>query len=144
MDGPHGLDSEPSGKDAIEGGRRATSLDVPERRDPRFVTGPMFDLFGKPSPDAAQSGMTELVGDVAGGGVTRRVVIRALPGSAPSETTTIDENWPPACRRRSRSQTSSRSKGTSGTRISAAPPAIPAYVAIHPAWRPITSQTMTR
>ena len=35
-------------------------------------------------------------------------------------------------------------KGSSGIMISAAPPAIPASVAIHPAWRPMTSTTMTR
>jgi hypothetical protein len=31
-----------------------------------------------------------------------------------------------------------------GTRIASAPPAMPAYVAIHPACRPITSRTITR
>src|SRR5579871_1160003 len=41
-------------------------------------------------------------------------------------------------------QISSMSKGTSGTSTAAAPPAMPAYVAIHPAWRPITSHTITR
>ncbi len=42
------------------------------------------------------------------------------------------------------SHTSSREKGTSGIRISAAPPAIPAWTAIQPTCRPITSHTMTR
>ena len=36
------------------------------------------------------------------------------------------------------------SNGRSGTRMTSAPPAIPAYAAIQPAWRPMTSTTMTR
>ena len=40
--------------------------------------------------------------------------------------------------------TSSMSNGRSGTRIASAPPAMPACVAIQPAWRPITSTTITR
>src|SRR3954447_2065782 len=41
-------------------------------------------------------------------------------------------------------QTSSMSKARSGIRITSAPPAIPEYRAIHPAWRPITSTTRLR
>ncbi len=43
-----------------------------------------------------------------------------------------------------RSHTAAMSNGCSGTRTMSAPPAMPEYVAIHPAWRPITSTTMTR
>src|SRR5438105_593778 len=48
------------------------------------------------------------------------------------------------CRLRMWSQTFSMSMGRSGMRITSAPPAIPEWVAIQPAFRPITSQTMTR
>jgi hypothetical protein len=41
-------------------------------------------------------------------------------------------------------QTSSNVQGISGIRITSPPPAMPAYSAIQPAWRPITSSTMTR
>ncbi len=43
-----------------------------------------------------------------------------------------------------RAHTSAMSNGTSGTSTMSAPPAIPAYTAIQPAWRPITSTTITR
>ena len=36
------------------------------------------------------------------------------------------------------------SNGSSGMRIAVAPPAMPAWVAIQPEWRPITSTTITR
>ena len=36
------------------------------------------------------------------------------------------------------------SNGNSGISTTAAPPAIPAWVAIHPLWRPMTSTTITR
>ena len=65
-------------------------------------------------------------------------------GIAPSETTTIENVRPRAWRRRTWSHTCSMSNGRSGTRITSAPPAIPAYAAIQPAWRPMTSTTMTR
>ena len=64
--------------------------------------------------------------------------------------------WRPRPRRRSRrsgrprggaasvAHTSSMSKGSSGIRISVAPPAMPAQVAMWPAWRPMTSTTITR
>ena len=41
-------------------------------------------------------------------------------------------------------QTSSMSNGRSGTSTIVAPPAMPAQVAMCPAWRPMTSTTMTR
>ena len=40
--------------------------------------------------------------------------------------------------------TSSMSTGRSGIRITSAPPAMPLITAIQPAWRPITSTTITR
>ena len=43
-----------------------------------------------------------------------------------------------------RSQTSSMSNGRSGISTTVAPPAMPAWVAIHPLWRPMTSTTITR
>ena len=46
-------------------------------------------------------------------------------GVAPSATTTIENVAPLDWRRTSRSQTSSRSNGRSGTRITSAPPAMP-------------------
>src|SRR5918997_805536 len=42
------------------------------------------------------------------------------------------------------SHTSSMSNGRSGIRITSAPPASPEWSAIQPAWRPITSTTITR
>ena len=43
-----------------------------------------------------------------------------------------------------RPHTSSMSNGTSGTSTTSAPPAMPEWMAIQPAWRPITSTTITR
>ena len=65
-------------------------------------------------------------------------------GTAPSATTTIEKLAPRRCRCWMRSHTSPMSNGSSGTRMMSAPPAIPEYVAIQPAWRPITSTTITR
>ena len=42
------------------------------------------------------------------------------------------------------SATFSKSTGCSGMRITSAPPAMPLITAIQPAWRPITSTTITR
>ena len=74
----------------------------------------------------------------------RTVCIVPSRGMAPSETTTIEKERPRSWRRRRCAHTSSTSNGRSGTRIASAPPAIPACVAIQPAWRPITSTTITR
>ena len=63
---------------------------------------------------------------------------------APSATTTMEKRRPRLCRLRMWRTTSVRSMGRSGTRITSAPPAIPEWSAMCPAWRPITSQTMTR
>src|SRR4051812_13166677 len=64
---------------------------------------------------------------------------------APSATTTMEKFTSRVlCRRVMCSQTRSISMGRSGMRITSAPPAMPEYDAIHPACRPITSQTMTR
>ena len=65
-------------------------------------------------------------------------------GVAPSATTTIEKLRPRSWRRRRCATTCSMSNGRSGTRIASAPPAMPACVAIQPAWRPITSTTITR
>jgi hypothetical protein len=65
-------------------------------------------------------------------------------GVAPSATTTMEKFAPRRCRCSMRAHTSAMSKGTSGTSTRSAPPAIPEYTAIHPAWRPITSTTITR
>ena len=62
----------------------------------------------------------------------------------PSATTTTEYRRPPATRARSSSASSDRSYGSSGTRIASAPAATPAYVAIQPQVRPITSTTITR
>src|SRR3989441_4113153 len=67
------------------------------------------------------------------------------PSLAPSATTTMEKFTPRVrWRRMMCSQTRSISMGFSGIRITSAPPAIPEWVAIQPACRPITSQTITR
>src|SRR5437588_723276 len=77
-------------------------------------------------------------------GASRMVCAAPSLGTAPSATTTMLNCRPVARRRRSAAQTSSRSKGTSGTRTASAPPASPPAAATHPASRPITSTTMMR
>ena len=64
-------------------------------------------------------------------------------GTAPSETTMIGE-YCVSKRFLTCSQTASMSKGCSGISTALAPPAMPAWRAIQPAWRPITSTTSTR
>ena len=64
--------------------------------------------------------------------------------SQPSLTTTIEKSLPRAWRCRISSHASSTVSGSSGIRITSAPPAIPLTTAIQPVWRPITSRTMTR
>ncbi len=76
-------------------------------------------------------------------GYSGRVSVPAL-GTAPSATTTMENDRPRECRRRRCAVTSSRSKGCSGMRMASAPPAMPAYRAIQPALRPITSTSITR
>ncbi len=63
---------------------------------------------------------------------------------APSATTTIENVRPDSWRRRMCAQTSSTSNGFSGIRTTSAPPAMPEYSAIQPAWRPMTSTMITR
>ncbi len=65
-------------------------------------------------------------------------------GTAPSATTTIEKLAPWRWRCSMRAHTSAMSNGTSGTRTTSAPPAMPEWMAIQPAWRPITSTTITR
>ncbi len=65
-------------------------------------------------------------------------------GSAPSATTTMENDRPREWRREISRHTSSTSNGRSGIRITSAPPARPECSAIQPAWRPITSTTITR
>ena len=64
-------------------------------------------------------------------------------GIAPSETTMIGE-YCVSKRFLTCSHTASMSKGCSGMSTALAPPAMPAWRAIQPAWRPITSTTSTR
>src|SRR6266481_17454 len=72
-------------------------------------------------------------------------LLSPAPSFAPSATTTMEKFTPRLrWRRMMCSQTLSMSICFSGMRITSAPPAMPEYVAIHPAWRPITSQTITR
>ena len=68
------------------------------------------------------------------------------PGSSstPSLTTTMAYPLPRSRRPRMRAQIASSEAGTSGMRITWAPPASPDSRAIQPAWRPITSTTITR
>src|SRR5438132_4712168 len=72
-------------------------------------------------------------------------LLSPAPSFAPSATTTMEKFTPrERCRRMMCSQTRSMSMGFSGMRITSAPPAMPECVAIQPACRPITSQTITR
>ncbi len=70
----------------------------------------------------------------------------ALPsaGTAPSATTTIEKLACARWRCRRNRTTLSMSNGRSGARTTSAPPAMPAFTAIQPACRPMTSTTMTR
>ena len=63
---------------------------------------------------------------------------------APSATTMMEKFLPLACLALMASETSSRSKGFSGIRMTSPPPAIPECTAIQPACRPMTSTTITR
>ncbi len=65
-------------------------------------------------------------------------------GAAPSATTMIVKWRPLASRARTAAATRRRSNGISGMRMTSAPPAMPPKSAIQPAWRPITSTTITR
>ena len=67
-----------------------------------------------------------------------------MRSSQPSLTTTIEKSLPFACRFRMSSQQRSTVTGRSGVRMTSAPPAMPDMMAIQPAWRPMTSQTITR
>ena len=58
VDGGH---SERRGQHAVEGGRRAAALGVPEHGRARLVAGAPLDLALEPLSDAAQPGMAELV-----------------------------------------------------------------------------------
>ena len=119
----------------------AAALHVAEDRDARLIAGALLDLVLERDADPAEPRVPEGVG-----GGRRRDASAASPRAG----------WRPRRRRRSRScaraawrrrrcaHTSSTSNGRSGTRIASAPPAIPACVAIQPAWRPITSTTITR
>ncbi len=72
-------------------------------------------------------------------------VISPVDGVAPSATTTIDaQRWRFSWRWRRAAHTSSMSNGFSGISTIVAPPAMPAHRAMWPAWRPMTSTTITR
>ena len=132
------MQAEAGGEDAVEGGRGAAALDVAEDGGPGLFAGAPLDLALQPVADPAQAGVAE--------GVGRRVGRRpGMPpiGCAPSATTMIGAKWL-AKRRPTSSQTASMSNSRSGIRIALAPPARPAWTAIQPACRPITSTISTR
>ena len=140
-------DAEPGGQHPVEGRRRPATLDVAEDGGPGLVAGPPLDLARPATRRCLRAGRGRtgrVPADGALAALARRVPSGSSRGAPPRP--------PPRSRRTGRlsggpavgAQTASRSKGTSGTRISAAPPAMPAWAAIRPTWRPITSHTMTR
>ena len=106
---------------------RSNAVGVPPRRtwprmrDARLVAGALpRSRVCSGAADPAEAHVPELVDAGALDGEAR-----ALTGSRPSATTTIEKLAPRACRCWSRSQTSSMSNGVSGTRMTSAPPASP-------------------
>ena len=100
--------------------------------------GPLLDLALEPLADAAEADVAELVRLALGD------LHRALRGHRALGDDDDREEPPRAWRRRISRQTSSMSNGCSGIRITSPPPASPEWSAIQPAWRPITSTTITR
>src|SRR4029453_1607821 len=135
--GVHGGDAQPGGQDAVGRYRGATPLEWPRRgtrvSNPfiRAISGPRIAQIppnrGNPRSSTGNSG---------------RVSVPAL-GTAPSATTTMENDLPRECRRCRCAVTSRRSNGISGIRIASPPPAVPANRAIHPALLPITSTSIT-
>ena len=78
------------------------------------------------------------------------VVVVSSPAPAscvngqPSLTTTMEKSLPRACRCRISSAQRSTVSGNSGISTTSAPPAMPLVTASQPAWRPMTSTTITR
>ena len=118
--GVDGADAEAGGQHPVEGRGRAAPLDVAEDRD-RDSNPVRFSISSAttlPMPPRRTWPNWSTSPDV-------RASVPSL-GVAPSATTTIEAKRPFSCLRLRLSDTSSMSKGSSGMRISAAPPAIPA------------------
>ena len=131
--------AEAGGQHAVEGGGRAAALGVAEDGGARLVAGAALDLPLEPLPDARP-------------GARGRTRPRRRSGPPWCPRAARRPRPRPRSRRSARGsggagsdrQTSSMSNGRSGMRITSAPPAMPEWSAIQPAWRPITSTTITR
>ena len=131
------MDPEPRRKHTVARGRHAAALDVAEDCDARLEAGQLLESRGDDARDAAEPLEPERVErrDDARPGRRRRHLRRRRRRSTGG----------PGPRGRARRPRRSRGRiGCSGTRIASAPAAIPAWVAIHPCVRPITSTTITR
>src|SRR3972149_1375608 len=128
------------GQDAVKPRRRSAALQVSQHGNAGLVARARLDLSREHAPDAAQPHVPERV--------QRGLLdnLRAdVGGFCPLPHARRTLTAPPGLGRAlMRSQTSSMSKGTSGTRMMSAPPARPPTAATHPASRPITSTTITR
>ena len=87
--------------------------------------------------DAAQAGVAERVDRRCD--ATRATRRSSNVSGVALATTTIEKSLPLAWRCSISSQQRSTVSGSSGIRITSAPPAMPAQTAIQPVWRPITS-----
>ena len=133
-------DAEAGGEHAVEGRGRAAALHVAEHGDPGLVAGAGPRSPRRGGADAAEA-------DVAEGVELARLAAPACPpwASRPRRPPRSRRSrLPSVCRCRIASHTASTSKGCSGMRMIVAPPAMPAHAAMWPAWRPITSTTITR
>ncbi len=138
LDGPHGGAAESRGEQAIVAGGHAAALEVAEHQRARLLAGELLKLVRHPARDAADAPV-----------LTRHRRARwSIPfrpsARAPSATTTIENRRPDRSRALILSHTFASSYGISGIRMTSAVPASPACSAMKPAWRPITSITMTR
>ena len=82
--GVHRRNAEAGRQHAVERGRGAAALDVPEDRVARLVAGALLDLGAQRDGDTAEPGVAE--GVRVSGGDARRAALRV----APSATTTIE------------------------------------------------------
>ena len=133
------LEPEAGREDAVERGRRAAAQHVAEDRDARLEAGAALDLLLRAACRSRRGAR----------GRTRRcrpTGASSCPRPAPRPRRRRRSRTPRPARGGGarRAHTSSMSNGSSGTRMMSAPPARPQYVAIQPAWRPITSTTITR
>src|SRR6266496_3783337 len=60
-DGVDGMQPEPGGQHAVEGGGRTTTLDVAEHGRARLLAGALLDLRRQPVADAAEANVPERV-----------------------------------------------------------------------------------